>query len=257
MKFKSTVLVLLLVVSQLIGITQNLTITDLKNFYKNQEQDKPLKICNDSSAGIFQVVLIRHGEPNLNKKGWRNRDEAVQFFLDYDSSIVIPFDHGPLDLISINLDTIFHSSIPRAHHTAQLSFGDSFNLSGSYNFREFERKPLKWFNVKMPTKFWTTFSRLSWMMGCNDKNIETFKEAKDRAKSNAGSLSLQAEDKNVVILVAHGLHNNYVKKYLRKSGWKKVHNSGNDYLSVKILARELQPVKKRYVRRNYAKCPCS
>lgn len=219
-----------------VGYSQDFSLWDLKEYYKNQEAGELLSIYKNTTSGILQVILIRHGEPNLEKKGWRNRDEAVLFMQDYDSATVVPFSGGPLQLEGIPVDTILHSSLPRASHTAQLAFGESLILVEDSNYREFERKTMKWCNIKMPTRCWTTSSRVLWLLGLNDKNIESFREAKDRAGANAVSLASRARKDGMVILVAHGLHNKYVKKYLRKAGWKLVYDNGNGYLSVKVMA---------------------
>lgn len=218
------------------GHGQDLTKKDLKRFYKNQESGYPLQIYQDAASGIRQIFLIRHGEPDLGKKGWRNRTEAIRFMQDYDSATVIPFPSSPLRLEHMSVDTIYHSPLPRARHTAQLAFGKSLILVDDNNYREFERKTLKWCNIKMPTKFWTAGSRILWLMGMNDKYIETFRDAKKRAKKNATGLTTRSETESIVIVVAHGLHNKYVKKYLRKADWKLVYDNGNGYLSLKVMA---------------------
>jgi len=219
-----------------IGHTQDFNFKDLKQFYKNQEVDEPLRLYHETNSGIQQVILIRHGEPDLEKKGWRNRDEAIRYMQEYDSATVVPFTNKPIFLDDIQIDTIFHSSLPRAKHTAQLAFGDTFILIEDSTYREFERKTMKWCNIKMTTRCWTIGSRILWLMGMNDKNIETSREAKNRAKNNATKLAFRASKEGTVILVAHGLHNKYVKKYLRKSKWKLTYDSGNGYLSVKVMA---------------------
>lgn len=239
------------------GIAQEYRLQELKQFYKNQNAEKPIILYQDTLSEILQVILIRHGEPDLNKKGWRNRKEAIQFMIRYDSALVIPFSKKPLAVDKIPIDTILHSSLPRAKNTAQTAFGDTKILIGKNCFIEFERKVLKWPNIKMPTSFWNNSSRALWFLGLNDKNIEPFRQAKKRANSNAHSLSTKANNETLVILVAHGLHNRYVKKYLKKAGWKLVYNSGHDYLSVKIMAHDLKYKKTKRKRTIYDKCDCS
>lgn len=210
---------------------------DLKAHYKISPEDQCLKLWSDTSGSIKQIVLIRHGEPDLNKKGWRNRKEAIQYMHDYDSVGVKPLFKHPLCLDGLKTEPIYMSPIPRAASTAELAF-PGFSLDANINFREFERKTMKFCNIKMPLKFWTTGSRILWFMGMNKKDIESSREAKKRARNNAEFLVTRTGDRDQVILVAHGLHNKYVKKYLRKMGWKKVYDEGNGYLSVKVLAND-------------------
>lgn len=225
-----------LMVFALPAAAQPTDVKSLKAHYQSIDTMACLELWAGMAANIEQVVLIRHGEPDLNKKGWRNRTEARQYMHDYDSVGVIEFAIPPICTGSLTLDTIYHSSIPRASATAFLAFG-AFPLASSDRYREFERKTMRFFNIKMPLKFWTTGSRLLWFMGMNKKNCETFRQAKRRAETNATFLARNTTKQEYTILVAHGLHNKYVKKYLRKMGWKKVVDTGNDYLSVKVMAR--------------------
>ncbi|MEZ5083883.1 MAG: hypothetical protein R2750_10605 [Bacteroidales bacterium] len=180
-------ILLMLVVLTFNGYAQLVNLKEVKKYYKNQDAEKPITLCFDTE--IQQIVLIRHGEPDIKKKGWRNRDEANWYLQAYDSAIVIPFKNGPLNMENIPIDTILHSSLPRAKSTTQLAFGSTKILIEDSNYREFERKTMKWPNMKMPTGFWTTGSRILWMMGLNDKNIESLKQAKARAKKCKGSVN--------------------------------------------------------------------
>lgn len=224
-----TGLMLALVVLYAFG--QETSLKSLKKDYKNQDPQGCLKL---SPANQKQIVLIRHGEPDLDKKGWRTRDEVIEFMKAYDSVGVVPFDVPPLCPESLATDTVYCSTLPRAAHTAALAF-DGPALVVSEQFREFERKAMKGCNLRLPLKWRTTSARLFWFLGWNDKGIESFREARDRAKSNASFLVEKSRTNQNVILVAHGLHNRYVLKYLKKRGWEKVFDSGNGYLSVKIL----------------------
>ena len=104
-------------------------------------------------------------------------------------------------------------------------------------FREFERKVLKFINMKLPLGFWVGASRIFWFAGMNKKDIESFKTAKRRARGNAAFLTSQVETNSAAVLVAHGLHNKYVLKYLRKLGWKLVRKGGSGYLAINVLAK--------------------
>ena len=215
---------------------QNITPDDLRTIYKRQSEGDCLEMF--LYPGIEQVVLIRHGEPDLHKDGWRNRKSAKEFISEYDRVGVVPLDKFPICVDSLpDKHLVFHSTVRRAAHTAELIFGDRFVLIGDSGFREFERKIFPFPNIPLPTRWWTSISRGLWMLGTNDKGIETFTEAKERAHYNADFLSNVATEKGLAILVAHGLHNRYVAKYLKKLGWEPVFEEGNHYFSVRIFAR--------------------
>ena len=214
--------------------SQQNTLSKVRQYYKNFSQDSCLKLY--PSGDINQVVLIRHGQPNIDKKGWRNRKEAMKYVRDYDSVGIIPPDFTPVCLKAGQRVTVYHSTLPRAAHTAKLLFEDT-PMVADPRFREFERKVLKFINMKLPLGFWVGASRVLWFTGMNKKDIESFKTAKRRAKGNAAFLTSRVETNPATVLVAHGLHNKYVLKYLRKLGWKLVRKGGSGYLAINVLAK--------------------
>ena len=216
---------------------QHATVEALKAYYKDQNGEGCLKIYNEGNPETPHIILIRHGKPALNKKGWRGRHAAAQYAAAYDTVGVEPFDNTIHCLEGISTGKAFHSTLPRSSHTAQLLFGDKLELIENARFREFERKVMKFVNLKMPLVFWLGTSRVLWLLNLNDKGIETFKQAKVRASENALFLAEEAKKDGQVILVAHGLHNKYVMKYLRKNGWKKVRNGGSKYLAVNVMVK--------------------
>ncbi|MDN5213542.1 histidine phosphatase family protein [Fulvivirgaceae bacterium BMA12] len=223
------------------AIAQQNTLKPLKKYYSNQEPGTCLRIFEDPSDSIHQILLIRHGEPDLNKKGWRRRPAAMEYVKAYDSVGVIPFNEELHCLEGIKTDKVYHSSLHRARHTAQLLFKNKLQLIEDQRFREFERKVMGFINMKLPLGFWLGASRVLWMMGLNDKQIESFRAARSRARENAAFLARQAQDSGQAILVAHGFHNKYVMKYLKKDGWKLVNKGGNGYLAINVLAKIKSP----------------
>jgi len=220
------------------GNAQHSDLRQIKTYYQQQQEDTCVVLFHDPPNSIDQIVLIRHGQPNLQRKGWYNRKEAEAYIRAYDSVQVIPFNFVPISAESLATDTIYCSNIPRAVSTAHLIFDEEYIIVEDPRFREFERKVMRFCNMKLPLGFWLTTSRLLWMVGLNDKGIENFKEAKHRAKENADLLIQQARADNMTIVVAHGLHNRYVMKYLKKRGWKTVRKGGNDYGAVTVMASD-------------------
>ena len=70
------------------------------------------------------------------------------------------------------------------------------------------------------------------MMGFNDKGIESFREAKGRARQAAIFLDSAAHEEGKTLLFAHGFLNIYVRKHLKKSGYHEVNLDGQKYLGV-------------------------
>lgn len=181
-------------------------------------------------SDILQIVLIRHGEPAMHKKGWRNRDEAIDFTRTYDSVGVYPFENKPICLRQLDIDTVYTSALPRAINTAERTFEGQIPLLNEPMFNEFERKIIEFPNIKLPMRFWSVTTRLVWMMGFNDKGIESFREAKRRSERAASLLDIKALDDGKVILFAHGFLNRSIKKYLKQRGYEVLNLDGQKYL---------------------------
>ncbi|MEM0941209.1 MAG: histidine phosphatase family protein [Bacteroidota bacterium] len=186
---------------------------------------------------LSQIILLRHGEPALYKKGWRKRKEAKKFIREYDSVGVYPPEYTPLELRYKELQVLYTSSLNRSISTSQQLFKQQNKQIADAQFREFERKIFSFFNMKLPLKWWLTGSRVLWFMGLNKKGIESFSEAKARAKKAASFLEKDAAKNGKTLLVSHGLLNHYLVKYLKKTGWTEVYDGGRGYLAQKMLVR--------------------
>lgn len=213
----------------------------VKEHYENLKEEaegKPHTISFFPDPDLRQIILIRHGEPALKKKGWRSRKKAKQFIIDYDSSgVYTPLPHIPVKLNEGDISVVHTSSMRRSRHTAQLIFGEQMEYRPDTLFREFERKILWFPGIPLPTKFWTGGSRVLWFLGLNDRNIENQKKARIRARLAAEKLVDLANKESRVVLVAHGLLNKSVKKNLKKMGWRVVRKGGSKYLATWVLVR--------------------
>lgn len=205
-----------------------------------EKAGKPLFISASETAKktVQQIVLIRHGEPDLNKQGKFSRKEAKSFLVAYDTvGIILPaaqvFTCSDPDNIKV-----FCSPLQRAISTAKYLFGEDKEFTVSKDFREFEttlgdHSP----KLKLPIKLWTTIARIKWILGIDRQGIESFKAAKQRAHKVAEQLVSASKDNGKVVLVAHGFLNRYVEKDLEKMGWKLVQDGGHGYLSKQLLIK--------------------
>ena len=191
----------------------------------------------ENYSHLSQIILLRHGEPALNKKGWRKRKEAIKFVHDYDSVGIYEPEFIPVTLGQNELNVIHTSSINRSISTAEKVFNRSELQQSDPLFREFERKVFGFFNIKLPLKLWLAGSRVFWFMGLNKKGIERFSEAKARARKGALLLEEDAQKNGKTLLVSHGLLNHFLVKYLKKNGWTEIYDGGKGYLSQKMLVK--------------------
>lgn len=188
-------------------------------------------------AGLQQILIIRHGEPAMNKKGWKTRKEAVRYTEMYDSVGVYDFANPPVCLREQDLKMVYTSKLPRAINTAEKTFGNTYPMQSLALFNEFERKIIKFPNIKLPRQFWSITTRIVWIIGFNHKGIETFSQAKARSKRAAFFLNDAAENNGKAILFAHGFLNKYIKRYLKKLGYKALNLDGQKYLGAYYFYR--------------------
>ncbi len=220
----------------------------VENFYSRQEgqaKNNPVTIefvqeesgLVENYSSLRQIVLLRHGEPALDKKGWRKRKEAMNFIIAYDSVEVYQPAYVPVKLIEKDVEVIYTSTLNRSISTAAQVFQRPEDQQAKGLFREFERKIFLFPNIKLPLKWWLTGSRLFWFMGLNKKDIESFSMAKKRAKQAVLFLENDASRNGKTLLVSHGLLNHYLAKYLQKNGWTEVYDGGKGYLSQKMFMK--------------------
>lgn len=186
----------------------------------------------------LHIFLIRHQRPGLSKSGFFNQHQADQFLKNYDTCAIEQLVSKPAGLPYEHLTKVFCSSLPRAQQTARAIFGTDVTLMEDSIFNEFQRQVFLVPRIKFPIKFWLYGARLLWLLGLNSKGLETFGQARKRARKAAQKLAQQAENDDKVALVAHGFLNFFVRRALRNMGWRVVRSDGGGFLGVTELMRE-------------------
>lgn len=221
--------------SKLIVTTSQMALYDQARAYYEEQISQPVQFYQDKQ--VQQIILIRHGEPILDKKSTRSRKAMKQYIYDYDTAKVQPFTMSPVLFSSDEIDTIYASPIVRASDTADKLFGNQFVIVKDSMFREFEREVFPLPLIHLRPKTWGILSRIPWIIGLQSRNIEGYSKAKRRAKSDAQFLERKSNQNGRAALVAHGFLNRYLKKYLMKNGWQLSYDGGKDYLSVQVLTK--------------------
>ena len=182
-----------------------------------------------------RIFLIRHARPSVSKSGFFSQHDARKYISDYDAAAIEHFilEHEEIPYSSI--DKVYCSTLPRSQLTAKAIFGDKVRLVVDKAFREFERRIFSLPLLRMPIRVWLLSARVLWFMGFNSKDIETFEEAKKRARQCAETLATDADTHNTTVLVAHGLLNRYIRLELQRMGWRKTLDEGHGFLSVTVL----------------------
>ncbi|PVY42990.1 broad specificity phosphatase PhoE [Pontibacter virosus] len=194
--------------------------------------------ATETSHTRGRIFLIRHARPVVPKKGYFNKASARAYINDYDAAEVeqFVFEHAAIPFQEIR--QVYCSTLVRSQLTARQIFGEEVELIVRHEFREFERRIFSLPLLRLPIRLWLVSARLLWMMGLNSKGIETFRQAKQRAREAASFLAGDAEHNPAVILVAHGLLNNFIRWYLQDLGWKSTLHEGSGFLSVTMLEKK-------------------
>ncbi len=183
-----------------------------------------------SSSSPGQIVIARHGEPNMNRyerMTWRGYE---RWWTAYDEAGLKPGQSAPEGLIAetANAQTVFASTLPRAIETAQAAAGGGREIKLDSQFVEAPLPP-----PQMPGEFqartWGVFARCSWWIG-HARGRETRPQTERRADAAAQFL-IEAAQAGPVSLFAHGWYNRMLRPALARRGWQCVRDSNDAYWS--------------------------
>jgi len=193
------------------------------------------------SESIRIIYLIRHAKPDVPDETHFKYDEIKMYYQLYDSNDIILFDKNIVlkQIAEPVPELIFTSMLPRARQTAWHAFGDNQKYVSRTVFNEFGRTMVHIPAVTMSKGTWSTLSRLTWTLGFH-KDTESFRDAKRRADLCATILEDLSVEEKVVILVGHGFMNHYIKKSLKKNGWKVLLDDGKENLGAIKLKKIIE-----------------
>ncbi|WP_026463415.1 histidine phosphatase family protein [Adhaeribacter aquaticus] len=191
----------------------------------------------NTSKVTLHIFLVRHYKPAISRSGWFNHKQATQFVSKYDAAGIEAILNKPKVLLFEQIKRVHCSALPRAKQTALALFGPEVELVEDKIFNECERKILALPLFRFPISVWLAGARLLWLMGLNNKEIESYNKARQRAKEAAEILAHYAEEEIRTVLVAHGMLNIFIRRSLVKMGWKVIRKGGNGYLAVTELVK--------------------
>lgn len=179
-----------------------------------------------------RIFIIRHAKPQVAGKGMFNAAGARQYISDYDAANVEEFILTNEALPYKQITKVHCSTLVRSQLTAKAIFGENVKLIIDANFREFERRIFSLPFLQLPIKLWLLGARIFWFLGFNSSGIETFKQARQRARTAAKQLADEATHETIAVLVAHGLLNFFIKRELKRLGWQQTIKEGSGFISV-------------------------
>ncbi len=210
-----------------------------KQHYLNGYDDKrPYTSVYKPEHSKQCIYLIRHAKPDVEKQLIYASSMAQDYVIEYNQAPIIPFDPSLVKVDINDHQLIYSSPLRRAHETAQAIFPDHTIETDSL-YREFETRIVQDGNIyAMPLIVWQSLSRLMWVMGLNQKEIESYAQARNRAMLVADRLADYSQTDELVILVAHGMLNRSVTKALKKQGWIIKQKHGHHNIGATVLVKE-------------------
>ncbi len=163
-----------------------------------------------------EIVLVRHGEPDLSMPFKISGKEIPEFLRRYNEAHLKRDSLPPAKLRFFAYNsTIFCSNLPRSLQSAEKCsvIPDVVNELFAESIPPHFQNDL----FKLSPKTWLIFSRLMWLAGFSS-NGESLTDAKKRAK-NAANILINESKTARVLLFGHGLFNILIAKELRKRGF--------------------------------------
>jgi len=165
----------------------------------------------------MEIILVRHGQPKHNVNSTISAAGFSQWVRAYNKSDVSCESIPPVYLLN-KLTNFFvvSSDLNRAIHSAVLCVDKTPDLM----LKELREMDIPRFKLPLQLKanHWLILSRVFWLLNFHGQ-VESFKQAKYRAKLAASKLVDLANVHGKVVFFGHGLINQYVAKELISLGW--------------------------------------
>lgn len=167
-----------------------------------------------------RIVLARHGRPDWDNDVWIRGRELADYIRGRDNAPIDPSHRPPAELqeLARTSGVIAASTLRRSYESALL-LAPAAPLTMDVVFREVFTPTAITSERRLPAKVWGAFARVRWLAGWSP-GVESYREAKLRARSGATALERLCEAQGNVLLEAHGIMNGMIAGWLRKDGWK-------------------------------------
>jgi broad specificity phosphatase PhoE len=171
----------------------------------------------------MNITLIRHGKSKWQTRGWMTSRKFAEWVRAYDEHGICEEDKIPTATLEAmkKAELIISSPLPRALQSVK-ALRPSCHVEIVEWMREVDI-PIPFAGVRwlrLPTAVWLVFSRVCWLYGYSSSGVESYQEAKKRAKYAADVLCQYANRYGSIVVVGHGWFNRFVGAALKKKGWK-------------------------------------
>ncbi|HSE52020.1 MAG TPA: histidine phosphatase family protein [Gemmatimonadales bacterium] len=169
------------------------------------------------------IVLARHGRPEWSDTALITGRELGEWFRGRDAAPIDPGHTPPPELRRIAREAKGFAASPlrRSLESLHLLVPDAIPFVDPV-FREVEVPRSVPLPLPLPGQMYSKISRLAWFAGWSPE-VESFGEARERARKAAETLIEIAPSSGTLLLVGHGIINGMIGLALRKMGWKGPH----------------------------------
>lgn len=174
----------------------------------------------------MEIILLRHGEPELELKGFISAKEFKNLVKQYNDAGIR--DEPPEKLKKyFKSYYVICSNLERSIQSAIKLDINRINLTDNL-FKEADIPHYDRGFIKLPVGIWLIFFRIMCLFGFS-QNGESFIQAKKRAVNAVKMLTALAEENEKLIIIGHGLMNRLIAKQLITEGWKGPVSPGKKY----------------------------
>jgi broad specificity phosphatase PhoE len=169
----------------------------------------------------MRIVLVRHGRPDIARTRWIGHRAFSNYIDAYQKAGLDRLSEPPPELLELvkGARRVFCSELPRSIDSARRLLPDAELLSDPL-FTEAPLASPKLPGIRMNAPAWAVIARVAWHGGYKP-GIESYGEAKRRARAAARTLIEAAREDGIAILVAHGYFNAILGRTLRLGGFER------------------------------------
>ncbi len=178
-----------------------------------------------------KIILLRHGEVDIDTNKNISASQFKEWITKYNNAnIKVEFSSKKeVENILNEADILVSSSLKRAVQSMELFDKTAFEVNTVFD--EAELPCANWSLLKLKPKSWLIIFRILWFFGYST-NSESYKMFKSRVRRATKRLIDLSKEHKTVILIGHGVINNFIRKELLLAKYdeeKKLKNSNWDY----------------------------
>jgi broad specificity phosphatase PhoE len=182
----------------------------------------------------MEIILARHGKPNLQQLAWITPRQMKDWILLYDQADLLVGEVPPATLKNATESgVIVCSTLRRCVQSAeQLTRNRAFTAEEV--FCEADLPHPDWHFPRLPFWLWNAVFRLAWFCGFS-ANAEPRAQAAARARNAAERLIELARENGSVFLVGHGIMTMLIAGQLLTLGWTGPKRPANKYWQFSVF----------------------